>query len=859
MDKLCASDASVSAPEAATQHAYEDYSSLSERLPAAFAGSDREEETDYLYPSALATPMPRSTFSRAAVEVSFEKTPKLAQAGRVPSLSRSEVSSTDNEATTPEGVHLTMRNVDPDETKLDATYDITTGANSASPISVAPSAAAATPAVIRYMDQPSTAARAAATPFGNTAPLRDLTPIYRNRRSLTPSVLASPSVDYSGTPRAPLDDAARRKSHVLSVLNSASLPIRMRSRPSPLGRRMSSNAFQGDVTTEDPTNATWRSRFTADRPAFADDYASNTSAMSLMSQDSAEQGRIAAPYRRGNTSVPDILLANGGAASESNLNVGNRPDAVKIHKKLNMMNQELLAVNSDLAREAEDWRSECQRLLHIMREAGMDVDDEGQVANLSGSVPDSLELASTRDSSGRAASLARAASLPDSGTSEEVTTLRRQLQEAHDECVQIRSDYSAKTAEHHRVFAQIGEDYVLQVETLQVQLDDALAETSALRAQLGSPNPSGGVEEVELRKQITLLGEDLASAQQAADDAEEQLEAAQAALAEAQTSEQATLQQRQEADDAAAALQSQLDEARRDAGVASRRIKDLEKRLGAAEVLAQERGLRSSGADAQLSSAEKEKVALQVEIAELSQQVGDLNGRLRAEQDLVAELSKTIHELEGASEGLKAEALANMLRIADLESTLSATQAAQSSAQAEVESLKNQLSITKLANETRDADETYISTVSSNPAIVEALQERLDAAYRRIGHLTAEREHAASRLATLDARDARIQSLETEKEVLLERLKAREVPSPARWMNSMRTSTPAVHKAISALRTPRTPGPLKDVSSVQLMKLTAVVMASEHDRRLERVHSPRARRATTAGAGRGEHSARQEL
>lgn len=795
--------------EAATQHTYGDYSSISERLPAAFSESDCEDDPDDIQPS-LATPIPRAPFgqqSRAEASLSMvEKTPKPVQEVRVPSLSRSEVSATDNEATTPEGregLHAALssnaiRNVWPDETKPDTTYDSVPDVHvppSASSPPRMPSSPEATPVAIRYMDQPSTAARAAAIPFGTTAaPLRDLTPLYRNRQSFTPSAIASPSVDYTSTPRAPLDDAARRKSHVLSVLASASLPSRVRSRPSPLRPYQHTALPQGDSPAEGPSSATWLPGFTADRSDSVDDNPSpNTSALSLASHDIS-----VARYRRGNTSVPDVLLANAGAFPGSNLNLENRPDAVKIHKHLNKMNQELLDTNEQLAREAEDWRGECLRLISVMRESGFEVDDQGLVGGLALGGP-------TKN-------------MQDSETSEAMehpsqdTSMRRQLQEARDELSKAQNEFQRRTAEHQRLFTEIGNDYAHQVEALEENLDAANAEMSDLRTQLDMLKPSSAEHEDELRRQITILGDDLARAHEDAHVASEQVATAQTRLSEAQAGEQATLQQLQDSDNNAEALQSQLDGALRRMILSSRRAEDLENRLTAAERLVEERVQQSSIVEARLSSIEAEKVALQAENTALSQRINDLEGHHAADQDVIVEQRKVIQELENGSDSLGGENLANQNRIADLESILSATQAAQASTQAELESAKNRPSVAKLRSESIEADDSHTTTATSPPSIVATLEERLDEAHRLIGRLKAERDSSPARLATLEARDARIRVLETEKETLLERLKAREMPSPARGASSMRTSTPVVHKAISALRTPRTPGPLKDVS-----------------------------------------------
>ncbi len=59
-----------------------------------------------------------------------------------------------------------------------------------------------------------------------------------------------------------------------------------------------------------------------------------------------------------------------------------RADGVKIQRHLNAMNKQLLETNGELAREAEAWRSEVDRLRSMLVDAGVEVEDTDIMARL---------------------------------------------------------------------------------------------------------------------------------------------------------------------------------------------------------------------------------------------------------------------------------------------------------------------------------------------------------------------------------------------------------------------------------------------------------------------------------------------
>ncbi|BEI83947.1 hypothetical protein CcaverHIS002_0405510 [Cutaneotrichosporon cavernicola] len=835
MGNLSATDASSTggANEPGTQYAYEDHSSGSESLAPFFTGSHYFEGTEEYQPSALVTPLPQPPGGSISPFLTAKNTPNAANEVRIPSLSRSEVSSTDNEATTPEGrdpLQLPIDSVDHYcSSKLEAAYDLTTdnllAARSPSPVTL--DSAEATPVAIRYMDQPSTAARAAATPFG-VAPLRDVTMGYRNQRP------PSPSVDYPNSSRTPFEETAQRKNHLRSVLASNALPPR----PSPLRSALALQSSSGS------TSATILSDGTTNKSN--EDQVSNTSAQSLASQNDHDV-RSFTRNRRGSLTSSDLLTSIVSKSAGSFQQLDSVSPFAKIQKHLNKMDGRNASLDAD--QEPGDWHVERRRLVKIIRDAGLDID----------------ELADDLDSDTSAAD----DSFSKAPLWSEIASLRAKLQDAHDELANVKSDFTRKTEEHYHMFTDIGAGYASQIESLQDELGRAKGEVTRRQTQLDMLRPSSVVQEDELRKQIAILGGDLSRAQEDAQVVAEALANAQARLSEAHANEQATLQQLQEVEDRAETLQSQLDSAAREAKLGSHRAKDLQSRLSAAEdktqtlqsqldAIQQEGTLATSNTEdlrkrltatesvsedraqqltvfearltdaqsrveehvcqsatleARLLSLEEENNALQADKDAMSQRVSSLERHREDDQTVISDQRKIIRELEDGVTTFTVEIETNKKRIVELEGFVSAAQSTQASSQAELESLKHQLEIARL--EATEADEIRDVTVASSPNLATVYEDQLEEAHRLIGRLKAELEGIPARHKTLEDRDARIRALETEKGALLERLKAREMASPARWASSMRMSTPVLHKTVSALRSPRTPGPLKDLSWLQ--------------------------------------------
>jgi hypothetical protein len=102
----------------------------------------------------------------------------------------------------------------------------------------------------------------------------------------------------------------------------------------------------------------------------------------------------------------------------------------------------------------------------------------------------------------------------------------------------------------------------------------------------------------------------------------------------------------------------------------------------------------------------------------------------------------------------------------------------------------------------------------ANDSFVAAMEDRLDEAHREIGKLKQELASTPHRKSTIEMRDARIKALEREKGALAERLAARENSGSGSILaaGSPFKVSPFVNKALASLKTPKTPGPLGEVS-----------------------------------------------
>nr|XP_019009710.1 uncharacterized protein I206_05270 [Kwoniella pini CBS 10737]OCF48491.1 hypothetical protein I206_05270 [Kwoniella pini CBS 10737] len=263
-----------------------------------------------------------------------------------------------------------------------------------------------------------------ASPSAPSTALQDITVSVQNTSSdpVTPSPLGmlNKSTDVA-TPRAPLNDAERRKSHILAVLGSSGPPSRIRTQirgtPHPL-RRVSAAPDTDSIAEEGSDFGSsvrsfrravtpgQTSRVTLDQSA-DQSFVSVASSADLTTDKRASH--MHSRLSRGNTSFPTILLPTGpstpGGSSLKGMS-DSRADGIKIHKHLNAMNKQLLETNADLAREAEAWRDEADRLRSILEDHGIEVKNSDVLDNLhaastSANLSQQLPEWPTRSPSGR--------------------------------------------------------------------------------------------------------------------------------------------------------------------------------------------------------------------------------------------------------------------------------------------------------------------------------------------------------------------------------------------------------------------------------------------------------------------------
>lgn len=760
-----------------------------------------------------------------------------------------------------------------------------------------------TPGVARGSGTPMQENLMVSNPFNRmreSTPVTALHDISQNRQSFaytpfTPSPLGIMSKDSDfSTPRAPLDDAERRKSHVLAVLSSTGLPSRttrpLRGTPHPTRRGLAAPGSEsiaeeeGTPTSFRQTSAELGSQFQLTVASFQGDgsFVSVASSADLTSDKRASRH----PVARGNTSFPTILLPTSGGGSSSAMGSlhgsEGRADGVKIHKHLNAMNKQLLETNGELAREAEAWRAEVDRLRGMLVDAGVEVEDMDIVARLadmsrspgassrSGSLgpPPSLgdlsrhsfsarqALGERRRSGSSTASASRLERLDEVGQDEQIAIMQEMvdklemLEQGLDEKDQLIADLEArlesepasvelreevdrlrvaleqgekarndlhaefahKTEQHAKQFGEICSGFETQVKALETDLANSKAELDRLREEKGRLEgvalaESQSEKEAQLRKQVAQLEEELSLLRQDARQAEQELDALR------QTSQQEKedlARSAKDASDKAAQLQTQLEE--------------LQDRFEELTKASDELHVQLDDAQEARRSAEEEQAILQREVEEFSRVKTFLEEELVETREKVEVLTTRLEELDArGNETTEADDLRR--DIEDLEGKLAEQDA-------ELEVLRGKLAVADMsflaprtpgqATTTRDA--VSASSAADQTSFVAALEDRLDDAYREIGRLKHELASTPRHQSTLEARDAKIKALEAEKASLKARLNSLK-QSQSRSQSFLGGNstvlqaaaspfgrpTPLAHGAIAALKTPKTPGPLKDV------------------------------------------------
>jgi hypothetical protein len=725
---------------------------------------------------------------------------------------------------------------------------------------------------------------AGATPMPTQA-LRDVTSSATNSPNTapftpSPTGISSKFSDPS-TPRAPLDDAERRKSHVLAVLSSSTLPSRQyrtapRGTPHPL--RRVSLAPTSDSITEEGSPSAWhmsnntprtQSRLSADQTGT---HAANDSFVSIASSADLTSDRRATTTHhprasRGHTSFPTILLPTGNASASVGGSLkglsDQRADGVKIHKHLNAMNKQLLESNADLAREAEGWRDEVDRLKGLLQENGVEVEDVDVLGNISlegnsekmnalkrrfpqspsgfgregslspgpagesglvnrfremsaeRSARDILEGMTPEEHAAVMQEMAERLEMLEKGldekdalidelegqvaeyAGEEMAGLRSKLDEAERARVELQSEFALKTEQHAKQFGEICKGFESQIAGLQddlrarkMELERLEGEKGRLEGLVNAGDAEGGVE-IELRKQVQELGAELETGRN-------------------EINEQAGELER---------LQEQLEDLTRQRDEAEGRVEELQTELTDTGKLHSEDTNKLS---AQLNEQREAQQAVEDDLAqrndemiELRQIADDQAAELERKYDEVEALSQKVQELEdelaeAAEDDKRAEVeLSN--EVDRLQQLLDETNSLLSEKEAEISNLMAQAS-----RRSPSKSPVKASNQSVDDEVVKQLEDQLEGAFREIGRLKHELNASPHRKTAIEVKDARIKALEREKSVLSERLSAARnaasTPTGVQAAASPFKATPFVHRAIASLKTPKTPGPMREVS-----------------------------------------------
>lgn len=682
------------------------------------------------------------------------------------------------------------------------------------------------------------------------------------------------------TPRAPLDDAERRKSHVLAVLGSSGIPARTprsayKGTPHPL-RRVSVAPLSESITEEGasgsqrastatPGGRTFLSAGDSGMQSVNDSFVSIASSADLTSDKRASH--FPSRVSRGNTSFPNILLP--GSASQNSPGGSlrgvsdQRANGVKIHKHLNAMNKQLLETNADLAREAEAWRDEVERLKGVLSDAGVEVEEVDVLGQLPERSQADISLVSISrrnrydtpaDSSlGGPAKMERSHSAPLDGEHEhtailhemteklegleemlaekdeiiadleqrletaggdqplpkneeaqqQIDGLNRQLDEAEQLREQLHSDFAQKTEQHAQRFGEICTGFEEQVKSLEGQLESSRNESERLRADKArledlASAASRDEREREWRKQVTGLEVDLGRAK----------EEARTKAAEVDSLHKEVEQRRTER----AGLEQQL-------ATTHSELTRLTAQREQIDQTEAERDQELQNARTSREQLEQELTAAHDEIDNLRREVSERQGELEHNQEEIKELVDQLNVLEqrDTSQHIDDE------EIQRLNGIIEETDTALADREAELEQLRAKVQTMELRHSTvpspgreQNEDESLVKD-NANESFIATLEQRLDEAHHTIGRLQHELNATPRRNGVIEVREARIRALESEKAALTERLAAKE--SSILATNSLQgavspfKASPFVHKAIASLKTPKTPGPLKEVSS----------------------------------------------
>ncbi|WVQ93329.1 hypothetical protein IAU59_000397 [Kwoniella sp. CBS 9459] len=929
------------------------------------------------------TPMTPKT---AETELSVTSALHVPHGDRIPSLSRSEVSVTDTSgaATTPEGPNRNVSMIIPrpdahqeyevtgeyqyennshndedhgenptmeyheeyeytpqDDEESGASHQLyaspakTIGAPSPTKLAYTPSVASyQTPGTLRGRQSQEITYDSIANP---STVLHDITNSVQSSSSApftpTPAGVFYGKQEEVTTPRAPLNDAERRKSHILAVLGSSGLPSRrlrpsVRGTPHPLRRVSTAPDTESIIEEGSDIGRSQRSmRFGSTPRSFSRltaDQSGNESFVSVASSADLTSDKRASHTHsrlsRGNTSFPTILLPTNpstpGGGSLKGLS-DQRADGIKIQKHLNAMNKQLLETNADLAREAEAWRDEVDRLRDILHEHGIEVEDvdvmaeaniQSTSANLSQRLPDwpiaspsgrnstegdhsklisQLSSLSTLKSlspdtkhSATAQDLLEGLSpeehaavmqemaerlevleqglnekdqivadleeqlaavraksdgaLPDQSSVEEIQELRQQLEQAEQARIASHAEFSQKTEQHAKRFGEICSGFEDQVKELERELSAARADAERLRSERtrwdtlasfdAGTGPDGELKKrnQELEIELDIVKDNLRKRTTEVENLKEH-------SARVVAEKEGLMLRIERTETEVATLENKI------SSLANRESHDADSQDSQAMKAELKAACEAqTAAEDQFARLQKEVEAArrttsrqESEIEELAQVITDLEADLQAAQDA----SRTYEHAEEELRAVQQELQAVNDKLADKESEIEvligrldvaniATQALRTSQRRSISPTSPTTSSTKISGQ-NDTSENHLKVDSH---LISAMEERLDEAYREIGRLKHEIGATPQRKSAIEVRDARIQALEREKAALADRLAfakssaSASPPMPGGVQHAdspFKRATPFVHRAIASLKTPKTPGPMRELSWLQ--------------------------------------------
>ncbi|WVN87746.1 uncharacterized protein L203_102941 [Cryptococcus depauperatus CBS 7841] len=790
---------------------------------------------------------------------------------RIPSLSRSEVTGTDHSVTsTPEGPirNVSMMTPRPDalgeyeltkerdyhlESQQEVSvmdhqqgYEYSTyqeNVSSDNPEEHFSPTKAITPSknVCVSSDSISATETIRAIPRTKTSSTSNLTPAVlqdvtysRQNILLTPSPNVTPRSLGTETPNVPLDDAQRRKSHVLAVLNSATSSSRgsrsVRGTPHPL-RRVSTAPMSKSIA-EDNDNENDQSFGPIIKPGMIshltdpsgnDSFVSIASSADLTTDGRAHNRRTS----RGNTSFP-ILPINPSTSSGSFKGFSDsRAPNSKIVKHINEMNKQLLETNAELAREAEAWRDEVNRLHEFLKEKGMNVED---VSNLSQRLPtpprhspsrastspkdnsaiisqlfircrqnspsqNALDLLEGLTQTEQAAILHEMAEKLESlegevnlkvqiisnlqeqletahnlspssdliYLQEQVEDLHHQLEQAERAREDLQSQFSKQTEEHRQKFGEICEELELQLKSSQQDLAAARLDVDCLQREKTKLEELA-VQDDNSEKEKDLR-EQIRTLQSEIEVHRKQIKERAQEIEDLGIKTKATEEERDEVFGRLEEIKLREIQLKQQLADSEGRVEQVERDFEVTKAELKEACIAQTKTEDKLSQVQAELHRVYVAMDEKEQEI-------RQQQDVIEELNGSVHKLETAQEKFMDNEWTNdeLQRVGqDLQEARTLLEEKNEV----VEKMKSKLADLefKLTRITTSAASTPSGTENSaQNSFVIALEDRLDEAYREINRLKNDIHATPHRKSAIEVRDLRIQALEREKAALADRL-----------------------------------------------------------------------------------------